>query len=82
MTSAPNAPESARRYVRVRDVAAACEVHTRTVWAWVKAGRFPAPIRWTPGGNFFWPADVLTEFLEARRGQGGKEVKANGRRKL
>lgn len=53
-----------RAYLRIKDLASTPDhegmfpVNACTIWRWVKAGTFPAPIRIGPGVTA-WPAEVV-----------------------
>lgn len=53
-------------YVKDKALAERYNVHRKTIWEWVRAGRFPRPIKLTPGCAR-WPlADVEAHERERR----------------
>ncbi len=49
-----------RRWVRDKDLAEYFGISRPTVWRWVKAGRLPQPVRFSPGCTRF-DAELITE---------------------
>ena len=52
-------------YLSVKQLAVRFNTHRGTIWRWVQAGRFPAPVRLTPGCTRWKSSDV--EAWEAER---------------
>ena len=49
-----------RRWVRDKDLAEYFGISRPTVWRWVKAGRLPKPVRFSPGCTRF-DTTLITE---------------------
>jgi predicted DNA-binding transcriptional regulator AlpA len=49
--------------LRIKDVLRLVPVGRSTLWAWVKAGRFPAPIKLSPKCTV-WRAEDLALFIK------------------
>jgi prophage regulatory protein len=60
--------DAARGFIRMRDIRARIPVAKSTIWAWVRQGKFPAPVKLSPKVTAWRAADVdLWETESARR---------------
>ena len=66
MPTAAEPPKLPSRMVPRPEVCRMFGVIPQTLDNWVKAGRFPRPIKL--GNRVFWPIEDLTVFLNQRRG--------------
>lgn len=64
------------RYLTWREVTSRLGVSKQSVWRWVAAGRFPAPVRLGPGRVAFRECDIIE--WEASR----EEVRYGGARSV
>ena len=56
-----------RKLLKTRDVLDELGVVYSTLWRWVKAGRFPAPIKL--GSRLAWTRADLDQWIEAQRSE-------------
>jgi predicted DNA-binding transcriptional regulator AlpA len=73
-------------YLRFRQLATQYVPVARvTLWSWIKAGIFPAPIKLNPGSQhspLAWPEDEILQWLANRpRGLNGRRVAASNARR-
>ena len=64
----------AKRYIRIRELASTptrdgmLPVSGATIWRWVRAGKFPAPVR-LGAGTTAWPVEAVEAFLQRAQGE-------------
>jgi prophage regulatory protein len=62
-------PQHSYRMLRLPEVAALTSVSRPTIYRWIAAGTFPAPVR-LGENTVAWRSDVLQEWLDARCAKG------------
>ena len=54
-------------YLRVSEVAEQLKVSDDTIYRWVKAGHFPAPVQLGYSSVLFFPVEVVNEWLTTKQ---------------
>lgn len=63
VASCPGGASDADGFLRIKDVLRLVPVDRSTLWGWVKAGRFPSPIKLSPKCTV-WRAEDLALFIK------------------
>lgn len=70
METPPVDPEQPNRYI-VKGVRDRVGLHPATIYAEIKAGRFPKPVKF--GRSSRWPESEIDAWIEARKRERGTE---------
>jgi predicted DNA-binding transcriptional regulator AlpA len=63
-----NSAIEATEWLRSRDLLRRFGVSDVTLWRWVKAGKFPSPVRLGNTRSLFWARDTILAWEAERRG--------------
>ena len=55
------------KFLRINDVIEMLSVGKSTIWAWVKQGKFPPPIKLSPGCTV-WSLNTIDEWVNQKKG--------------
>jgi prophage regulatory protein len=66
-----------RRIMRRKEILELLGVSNTTLWDWIRAGKFPAPISLGPNSRA-WLADEIDDLIDRRREERDQSLKSTG----